>query len=287
MTPVPSRDTKPRRSFAFQTASPVHTVTVKDSPIMNIRIPSREAGIILATLLIHAPAGQAEPRSLGRVPKATVIIDPQDRQNIKGNTSIALVWGRGMKAPYRNYRNTVINLTRSMNMWTKVHTSGLSNLELASELLLDIPFAIITSEEEFVLTPPERMNVRRYLENGGLLFCDNAIGTAVNSPVEKSFRRLIEDALGPETVTKPLPPDHPIFHSFFDFEGVPKIRDGSIIRYGPLVGFWHKERLVAIFSNMGYTVKWSESKANILQLKMGVNMIIFALIREGGLAARE
>jgi len=254
---------------------------------MNIRIPRRETGIILTVLLIHASFTRGEPRFFGQIPKAAVTVDPRDRRNIKGNTSIALVWGRGMKAPYGNYRSTVINLARAMNMWTKVYTSGLSNLKLDSELLLDIPFAIITSEEEFVLAPPERMNVRKYLENGGFLFCDNAIGTAVNSPVEKSFRRLMEDALGPGTVAKPLPPDHPVFHSFFDFEGVPKIRDGSIVRYGPLVGFWYKERLVAIFSNMGYTVKWSESDANILQLKMGVNMIIFALTQKGGLAARE
>ena len=53
-----------------------------------------------------------------------------------------------------------------------------------------------------------------------------------------------------------------------------------------LEGIWLDNRLVAVYSGKGYALKWKDFTNNEPQLKMGVNMVVFALIQEGGIAAR-
>ena len=43
------------------------------------------------------------------------------------------------------------------------------NVDLASEELFDHPFAVMTGEGDFTLTPGQRENLRTYLTNGGFL----------------------------------------------------------------------------------------------------------------------
>ena len=52
-----------------------------------------------------------------------------------------------------------------------------------------------------------------------------------------------------------------------------------------LEGVWLDNRLVAVYSGKGYALKWRSLSNNEPQLKMGVNMVVFALIQEGGIAA--
>ena len=42
--------------------------------------------------------------------------------------------------------------------------------------------------------------------------------------------------------------------------------------------------MVAIYSDKGYAIKWAQMSDNDPQLKMGVNMVVFALTQAGGIA---
>ena len=117
----------------------------------------------------------------------------------------------------------------------------------------------------------------------------------------------MRDALGADDKFLPIVNDHPLYHSFFDFsDGSPQ---GSDIGYIELVeefspasvnksrklsksvhyleGIWLDERLVAIYSDKGYVVNWTQMSNNDPQLKMGVNMVVFALIQEGSIAQQK
>ena len=108
------------------------------------------------------------------------------------------------------------------------------------------------------------------------------------SPVEKSFKRMISEILGSEAQYRPIPKSHDIYHCFYDFDdGPPSVIEGNIINTGLIEGIWYKDRLTAVYSNMGYTRKWNVDRGNIPQLKFGVNMIIFSLIREGSIARQD
>ena len=50
---------------------------------------------------------------------------------------------------------------------------------------------------------------------------------------------------------------------------------------------WLNNRLVAILSYKGYSSLWEKDKDNESQLKMGINMVAFALIQEGSIAQQK
>ena len=54
-----------------------------------------------------------------------------------------------------------------------------------------------------------------------------------------------------------------------------------------LEGIWLDERLVAIYSDKGYALKWKDYTNNEPQLRMGVNFVVFALTQQGGIAQRK
>ena len=54
-----------------------------------------------------------------------------------------------------------------------------------------------------------------------------------------------------------------------------------------LEGVWLDGRLVAVYSNKGYALKWKDLANNRPQLKMGVNMVVFALEQSGGIAVND
>ena len=54
-----------------------------------------------------------------------------------------------------------------------------------------------------------------------------------------------------------------------------------------LEGIGIDNRLVAIYSDKGYGNKWRYLSNNEPQLKMGVNIVVFALTQHGGIAQQK
>ena len=108
---------------------------------------------------------------------------------------------------------------------------------------------------------------------------------------------MIRDILGAHVRFEPISVNHPLYHCFFDFDDGPPL--GSELRSGVnvltpfpklvhfLEGVMYKGRMVAIYSDKGYIVKWSDMMQNEPQLKIGVNMVIFSLIQKGGIASNQ
>ncbi len=253
---------------------------------------------ILICIAVGGSSGVfAQPAANGS--KAVVIVDPASKQNIKGNVSIALAWGE-MFAPPQQYLRGFIHLRDSMIRWTKVNTEIERNLMLGSPRLLDMPFVLVTTDVNFELSSTEKANVRKYIENGGFLVLDNPTPRTEKSPAEASLKQMIRDALGTAARFKPIPKDHPIYSCFWDFtDGPPQGSevgtfgsDSSQLRSISkpvyfLEGVWVGERLAVVFSNKGYIAKWAEISDNIPQLKLGVNLIVFAMIQQGGITKRQ
>ena len=63
--------------------------------------------------------------------------------------------------------------------------------------------------------------------------------------------------------------------------------DANLHNLDYLEGIWIGGRLAVVFSNKGYTVNWNEISGNDAQLKMGVNLMVFALTQPGGIASEE
>lgn len=123
---------------------------------------------------------------------------------------------------------------------TGVRTAGSEVvLTLDSEDLYQYPFLYLSGHGRIALSDPELVELRRYLDAGGFLYADDNYG------LDASFREMVHQ-LYPGQELIPLGSNHPIYHSFYDLAGLPKIHqhDGEpaqgygVFRNGRLVIFY-------------------------------------------------
>ncbi len=87
---------------------------------------------------------------------------------------------------------------------------------LDSEDLYQFPFLYISGHGRIALDEPELKALRRYLAAGGFLYVDDNYG------LDPSFRRMVAE-LYPDNDLVPIGSDHPIYRSFYQLPGLPKI----------------------------------------------------------------
>ena len=110
---------------------------------------------------------------------------------------------------------------------------------LDSEDLYQYPFLYVSGHGRIALSEADLSELRRYLDAGGFLYADDNYG------LDASFRQTV-GRLYPEEELVPIGAEHPIYHSFYDLKGLPKIHqhDGDpaqgfgIFRNGRLVLFY-------------------------------------------------
>jgi hypothetical protein len=144
--------------------------------------------------------------------------------------------------------------------------------------LRDYPYLYMTGHGNVSFSAAERRALREYLLAGGFLHADDNYG------LDESFRREI-GAIFPDAQLTEIPPDHPVFHSFYDFdEGLPKIHehDGNppqafgIFEGGRLLVFYSYE------SDLGdgwedEAVHGDAPEIREQALRMGVNLFLYVL----------
>lgn len=117
-------------------------------------------------------------------------------------------------------------------------------VKLDSEDLFGYPFAIMTGEGDFSLTPKERENLAKYLSGGGFLL---ASAGCSNAEWDRAFRREVKAALGEEELQR-LSTAHAVFGTVFQIEDLGLNRsEGN----GHLEGVERDGRLVLIYSADG------------------------------------
>jgi len=263
--------------------------------------------LLLVFFIARGEAQRPGRTKVERKNKALVVVDPFNKKNTTGYTSIAFAWGERLSPP-RKYIRALINLKEAMNKYTKIATNLEDHLRLGSTKLFQMPFVYITTDKAFDLSSTEKNNIKEYLLNGGFMVLDNAVPHMERSQAGASLKQVLVDAkkaIGSQARLMPIPKRHPIYKCFFDFDDGPPLgaelksfivnpnspaeRQTGIIakerRY--LEGLFIKDRLAAVYSDKGYVIKWNQMSNNEPQLKIGVNMLVFALIQEGGIAAKQ
>ena len=226
--------------------------------------------------------------------KGMVIQDPTDKRNIKGFVYLALAWGSVLQ-PSR--QRAVTQLVRAINGYTSIRAEVDDQLFLDSQDLFKAPFVYITTSRAFELTQHEADNLAAYLRGGGFVVADNDQPHLEYGPAEASLRAMFKQALGRDARFVQLGNDHPLYHVFFDFEGGPppggEARIGSNVTTGKaspvpyLEGIYLGNRLVAVYSDKGYGAFWEREFENEPHLKMGVNLVVFALTQKGSIAEQQ
>ena len=122
--------------------------------------------------------------------------------------------------------------------------------------LFSSPFIVILGNGDFPgFNDDERLRLRRYLSNGGMIFAENSSGI-MSGDFDTSFRKELTKIF-PEKKLSKLPPEHPVYRSFYLLRGVGGRRltnnflegidiagrTALIYSQNDLVGAWAKDRL--------------------------------------------
>ena len=221
-------------------------------------------------------------------------------------------------------RRMLQGLADKMTDKTQVHVEVRDAVRLDDPQLLQVPFVLLTINTPFEFTDSEAANLGAYLTGGGFLFADivsmlwgNYSDLELDIPAVRSLIRASFQAVGYQEwkdwhFTR-LELTHPLYHCFYDVNSLPRgMRDMHFIvgEYPPrtpdyLEGIVVGEQLVGVYSMRNYAdfwagigrelVDWSlannatnhsslASAEEPLVYNLGVNLLVYALTREGSLA---
>jgi hypothetical protein len=144
--------------------------------------------------------------------------------------------------------------------------------------LRDSPYLYMTGHGNVRFSPTERTALREYLLGGGFLHADDNYG------LDESFREEMRQIF-PDAELTEIPPDHPVFHAFYDFpDGLPKIHehDGNAPR---ALGIFQGGRLLVFYSfESDLGDGWEDPDVHDdlpavreQALRMGVNLFVYVL----------
>ena len=116
-------------------------------------------------------------------------------------------------------------------------------VKLASDELFKFPFVIMTGEDDFNLTEKERVNLKKYLENGGFMLASPGCS---NKEWATAFRREIKRIFGKDAL-QDIPMDHALFKTVEHVKKLPLSHGGE----GKLQGISHNGKLIVAFASDG------------------------------------
>ena len=270
--------------------------------------------------------------------RAMVVVDPKDRRQLKGFLYLSSVhsealeraeasaasersggWSRSISE-----QRILQGLADKMSERTGVHTQVLDGLALDDPLLMQVPFLLLTVRSEVAFTQAEAKNLGRYLTSGGFLYADIvsqpislAGGYQHDLPALRDFIRQafkqIDYAEHKDWSFVRLPPEHPLYHCFYDvdslprgfwdiwfwyidsrFELSPNYLEGIEVD-GHIVGVYSQKDYADLLAGEAERIREGDRASNFAGrfatgadelpvYDLGVNIVVYALTREGSLA---
>lgn len=249
----------------------------------------RYTGMAAAMLMLVAAPAAAQ--NSGRTAQGMTGFYTEDEAT--GRVAISQIWSQQLRFPMQLSRG-LINLMEAVNRWTGIRASMESHVYIGTPGFERLPFAYITTGESFELSSNELASIGKFFENGGFMVLETATPSQQNSQAGAAMKQMVKNAGGSRVRFAPIPNDHELYHSFFDFEDGPPLGSeiapaGRTIMNQPvnyLEGIWYKGRLAGLYSDKGYILNWSKpfsgEGTSQPMLKMGVNFIVYALKNDPG-----
>lgn len=156
---------------------------------------------------------------------------------------------------------------------------------LSDPAMLTAPFCYLAGHKLVEFDPAERRNFQRYVRNGGFVMVDDC-NHDIDGLFARSFEAEITRIFGAKALQK-LPATHPIYRSFFKFDGPPPTGLelngwGDDLIHDYLKGITIDGRLGLLYSNKDYGCEWDYDWKNKRFLaedntKFAVNIVMYAL----------
>ena len=156
---------------------------------------------------------------------------------------------------------------------------------LADPAMLTAPFCYLSGHTLVEFNQAEAANFERYVRNGGFVFVDDC-NHDIDGLFARSFERQMARMFGDDAL-ETLPNDHPVYSSFFTFDGPPATSFelngwGDDLVHDYLKGIVIDGRVAVLYSNKDYGCEWDYDWRNKRFLAedntmFAVNIIIYAL----------
>jgi hypothetical protein len=158
-------------------------------------------------------------------------------------------------------------------------------IALSDPAMLSSPFCYMAGHRLVQFSRQERENFKTYVENGGFVFVDDC-NHDIDGMFARTFEAQMADIFGPQALQK-IPNDHPIYSSFFEFDGPPRTSvelngwgDGLVHEY--LKAIEINGRIAVLYSNKDLGCEWDYDFRNKRWLRVdntrfAVNIVMYAM----------
>jgi hypothetical protein len=178
------------------------------------------------------------------------------------------------------------NVLNSLVEYTTLRIDPVERMVALSDAkMLEAPFCYLAGHRLVQFTPIERRNFELYVRGGGFVFVDDC-NHDIDGLFAKSFEAEMAKIFGPKALAK-IPNTHPIYSSFFKFDGPPNTGvelngwgDDLVHEYLKAIVF--NGRIRVLYSNKDYGCEWDYDFRNkrflaVDNTKFAVNIIQYAL----------
>jgi hypothetical protein len=177
------------------------------------------------------------------------------------------------------------NLLNSLVEYTTLPVDTQENvISLSGKDIFRAPFCYLSGHKLVEFTKQERVNFEKYVRNGGFVFVDDC-NHDIDGLFAKSFEAQMEMIFPGEL--KKIPNNHPLYSSFFTFDGPPTTTQelngwGDDIVHDYLKAIQINNRIAVLYSNKDYGCEWDYDFRNkrfykIDNTRFSVNIVMYAL----------
>jgi hypothetical protein len=176
------------------------------------------------------------------------------------------------------------NIIDTIARYTEINVAPTGVFAPLSETrMLRYPFLYLTGHLPVRFSDVERRNLRQFVDRGGLLFIDDH-NHDIDGVFHKTATEEIARTIAPLTE---LPNDHPLYSSFFKFDGPPTTSHelngwGDNLVHKHLLAVQQRGRIGVLYSSKDYSSEWNyhpDSKRflSVDNTRFAVNLIVYAL----------
>jgi hypothetical protein len=178
------------------------------------------------------------------------------------------------------------NVLNSLVEYTTLRIDPVERMVALSDTkMLEAPFCYLAGHKLVQFKPAERRNFEKYVRGGGFVFVDDC-NHDIDGLFAKSFEAEMAKIFGPKALVK-IPNNHPIYASFFKFDGPPNTGAelngwGDDLVHDYLKAIIINGRIRVLYSNKDYGCEWDYDFRNkrflaVDNTRFAVNIIQYAL----------